>query len=363
MKILLLGDYSGLHVSLAEGLRELGHAVVVASDGDSWKNYPRDIDMRFNERFRRIDVACKLLKNRRLLKGFDVVQLINPIFFTLRAENNLKLYKYIQKQNKSVFLGANGDDFYYLKSALSGEFSSSVFNHNHLCQQEDLQLHIKNKLSPEYKQLNEYIAHQCNGITACCTEYQIAYDEKFGDKLKFIPLPVKCDDFPFINTVTKSGKVRFFLGIQEKRKVIKGMDVIYEALLELQKKYSNDVELQVARSVPFEQYKTMLDSSHILCDQLYSYGNGMNGVMAMAKGLIVAGGGEEEMYNVFGEEENKPIINLPDTKEGVIKSLESLLDRRDELPQLAKQSRVFALKHHDYIKVAQQYLDFWESRM
>ena len=48
MKILLLGDYSGVHSTLAEGLRGLGHRVTVASNGDFWKDYPRDIDLARN---------------------------------------------------------------------------------------------------------------------------------------------------------------------------------------------------------------------------------------------------------------------------------------------------------------------------
>ena len=45
MKILLVGEYSNVHWTLAEGLRALGHDVTVASGGDSWKGYPRDIDL------------------------------------------------------------------------------------------------------------------------------------------------------------------------------------------------------------------------------------------------------------------------------------------------------------------------------
>lgn len=43
MKILLIGEYSNVHNTLAKGLRELGHEVCVISNGDFWKNYPRDI--------------------------------------------------------------------------------------------------------------------------------------------------------------------------------------------------------------------------------------------------------------------------------------------------------------------------------
>ena len=46
MRILLIGEYSNVHNTLAKGLQALGHDCVVASDGDHWKNYPRDIDLR-----------------------------------------------------------------------------------------------------------------------------------------------------------------------------------------------------------------------------------------------------------------------------------------------------------------------------
>ena len=45
MKILLMGEYSNVHATLTEGLRKLGHEVTVLSNGDFWKNYPRDIDL------------------------------------------------------------------------------------------------------------------------------------------------------------------------------------------------------------------------------------------------------------------------------------------------------------------------------
>ena len=45
MKILLLGEYSNVHATLSEGLRRLGHESTVVSNGDFWKDYPRDIDI------------------------------------------------------------------------------------------------------------------------------------------------------------------------------------------------------------------------------------------------------------------------------------------------------------------------------
>ena len=45
MRILLIGEYSNVHATLAEGLRALGQQVTVVSNGDFWKDYPRDIDL------------------------------------------------------------------------------------------------------------------------------------------------------------------------------------------------------------------------------------------------------------------------------------------------------------------------------
>jgi hypothetical protein len=42
MRILLLGEYSRLHNSLKEGLTELGHEVILVSNGDGFKGYPAD---------------------------------------------------------------------------------------------------------------------------------------------------------------------------------------------------------------------------------------------------------------------------------------------------------------------------------
>ncbi len=45
MRILLIGEYSNVHWTLACGLRQLGHQVTVLSNGDFWKDYPRDLSL------------------------------------------------------------------------------------------------------------------------------------------------------------------------------------------------------------------------------------------------------------------------------------------------------------------------------
>ncbi|MDE5788145.1 MAG: glycosyltransferase, partial [Bacteroidaceae bacterium] len=120
MKILLVGEYSNVHWTLAEGLRTLGHEVTVVSDGDHWKGYPRDIDLR-RRSLGKIDSLRYLFDLHRVmprLRGYDVVQLINPVFLDLRAERILPYYKQLRRQNGRLFLGSFGIDKPWVEEGL-----------------------------------------------------------------------------------------------------------------------------------------------------------------------------------------------------------------------------------------------------
>ena len=131
MKILLIGEYSNVHWTLAEGLRTLGHTVCVVSNGDFWKDYRRDISLvREYTKFGGIKYLLKLYTLLPKLRGYDVVQLINPMFLELKAERIAPIYRYLKKHNKKVFLGAFGMDAYWVEACTSTphRFRYSDFN-------------------------------------------------------------------------------------------------------------------------------------------------------------------------------------------------------------------------------------------
>ena len=123
-------------------------------------------------------------------------------------------------------------------------------------------------------------------------------------------------------------------------------------LQKLARDYPDTVKIAKAVSVPYQEYKQMMYGSDILLDQLYSYTPGMNGLIAMAKGLVVIGGGEPEMYDLMGEQENRPIINVLPDEQDIYQKAESLIMHRESLEQRSLNSRHFVEKHHDHIKVA-----------
>ena len=110
-----MGEYSNVHATLAEGLRQLGHQVTVLSNGDFWKNYPRDIDLvRKPGKWGGIAYMARLYALLPKLRGYDVVQLINPMFLELKAERILPVYRYLKQHNGKIILGGFGMDYYWV---------------------------------------------------------------------------------------------------------------------------------------------------------------------------------------------------------------------------------------------------------
>ena len=134
----------------------------------------------------------------------------------------------------------------------------------------------------------------------------------------------------------------------------KGVDVMERVLNKLLENYPNDMELRIVTSVPFQEYQKMLNSSHVLLDQRYSYGIGMNGLIALSKGLIVGGGAE--MYSALEDFETHPIIDLNVTEGEMYHAFEQLLLNKSKLKEYSLRSREFVVKHHNYIQVAQKYV-------
>lgn len=365
MKILLLGEYSNVHWGLAEGLRALGHNVTVVSDGDSWKNYRRDIDLR-RRSLGKIDTLRYLYDIRHILpklRDYDVVQLINPVFLDLRAERILPYYKQLRKQNGRVFLGSLGIDKPWVEEGVKPEtlrysdfYLFGKRRHNFFTDEMEATW-----LHGAKGDLFDYIADDCDGIIAGLYEMYVCCRVKYSHKLTYIPFPVALPSHPSPLTYNLS-PLKFFIGIQSTRSEYKGTDIMLKALERLQAEYADRMQVVRVEDVPFHEYQQLLDNSHVLLDQLYSYTPAMNGLLAMSKGLVLVGGGEEEHYQLLGEKELRPIINVQPTEEDVVHQIESrLLSHPDDIRQLSLDSIEYIRRHHDPILVAQRYIDTWQQ--
>ena len=377
MKILLMGEYSNVHATLAEGLRKLGHHVTVLSNGDFWKNYPRDIDLvRKPGKLGGIMYMIKLYTIVHKLIGYDIVQLINPMFLELKAERIFPIYQYLRKHNKKVILGGFGMDYYWVSVCCKDKpLRYSDFNiGNELRTNADALKERKDWLGTEKGRLNQMIAEDCDGIITGLYEYWACYQPGFPQKTTFIPFPIK----PKLitsgngNSYTNAEnhqvipldipkKVKLFIGINKSRSEYKGTDIMLKAAQAIAKKYPDKSELRIAESIPFAEYVKMMNGSDAILDQLYSYTPSMNPLEAMARGIICIGGGEPENYEIIHEDKLRPIINVLPNYESVYQELEHLVLHPELVPLLKQQSIEYISKHHDYIKVAKRFEAFYQK--
>lgn len=364
MTILLLGEYSNVHATLARGLRNLGHEVTVVSNGDFWKDYPRDIDVsRQPGKWGGMKLMAKIYTLLPRLKGYDIVQLINPLFLEIKAHRIYPIYRYLRKHNRRVVLGAFGMDWYWVHTCITDKpLRYSDFNiGDQLRTNVDALKERADWIGTDKERLNQHIANDCDGIVAGLYEYWVCYHPVFPGKTVFIPYPIETSSSQQPPTRKHSDKLRLFIGINQSRNEYKGTDIMLAAAEDAMHDYPDKIELRKAESVPFAEYQKMMEGSDAILDQLYSYTPSMNPLQAMSKGIICIGGGEPENYAILGENELRPILNVLPTQESVYEAIVQLAKHPERIATLQHESMEYIRRHHDSLAVARRYESFYDQ--
>ena len=262
-------------------------------------------------------------------------------------------------------MGAFGMDYYWVKvNREQRPMRYSDFNIGDKVRTDAVaQADVDTWIGTDAERLCRYVAQDSDAIVAGLYEYWITYqlaeDGVLKNKTTFIPFPI-----PENQPCSAQGdRIKIFVGISKGRSQYKGTDIMLRAARRLEQAYPDKVELLVAEGVPFEQYKSMMDGSDAILDQLYSYTPAMNALLAMSKGIVCVGGGEQEHYDILEENELRPIVNVEPDEESVYNSLEQLVLHPERLPELKRQSVEYVRKHHNVEKVAKEYERLYLSLM
>lgn len=378
MKILLFGEYSNFHNSLKKGLNKLGHTVVLASRKDGFKSYPVDISfdpvitikkpLKYIRslvfRICKFDIAIFeiiffFLKHKRLLKDFDVVQLINEYPIKSTPFFDRLILNFIFKHNKKVFVSACGDDVTYLNfilnSSLEYHILTPYLNYPHL------KNHFKyslDYLKAPYKKLSNFVLSNVDSVIPADLDYYMAY--KNHPKTKpLIPFPINIDSLKY-TPLKIENKIKIFHGINRINFYKKGNDYFCKALEIIKKKYSEQIIITEVENIPYKDYISLYNDSHILLDQVYSYDQGYNALEAMAKGKVVFTGVSKEFLEYYQIDNQIAINAIPDVK-SIVDNLSFLIENPSEIINISKNARNYIVQFHDYKKVAKQYLECWKS--
>lgn len=115
------------------------------------------------------------------LRGYDIVQLINPMFFELKAERILPIYHFLRRHNRRVVLGAFGMDYYWVHENITRmPLRYSDFNIGRTLRTDAVAMKDRNDWIDTPKgYLNQVIAKDCDGIIAGLFEYYVTYHPVF----------------------------------------------------------------------------------------------------------------------------------------------------------------------------------------
>ena len=130
---------------------------------------------------------------------------------------------------------------------------------------------------------------------------------------------------------------------------------------EIKRRHPKEVVINKVEGVPFSEYSKIMEGSDVILDQLYSYTPSMNSLLAMNKGIVCVGCAEPENYDILGEKVLRPIVNVEPNYESVVEQLEWLIVIKRNIPRMKKESVEYVRQHHDYIKVAEKYLEFYNK--
>lgn len=368
MKILFIGEASYLHNTLRKGMMEQGHKVTIVSDGNSYHDSYRDIDIHRNMRWSKLGGILMLIRILLLLPrltGYDVVQLVHPsVCIPLRPRIVTWIIRYwLKPMNKCLVMGCFGDDSIVLTRQNSGvlKYCDTYWNGSmQNCEQN--RERIKAAQTPEVERNNKEVAMMADALVACLYEYYVCYDmPPYSSRLHYLPLPI--DNVSNEPRHGHSGKLKVLIGIQPKRDYIKGAKRIARLLHMLDEQMPGRMDIKEVEGMPYEEYCRLLAETDVLVDQLYSYTPSMNSLAAMARGTVVIGGGEEDYYRFINEKSLRPIINVrPDVSDDEnLANLRNALFTEGNIERLSRESIDFVKQYHDYRIVTKEYIKLYED--
>ena len=381
MRILLLGEYSGVHNNLRNALLEEGHDVVLISNGDGYKSFNSDIFISYNYIKHKNKALTKILKiyymilaysgfqgciqilknfnEIKKLKDYDVVQLINPIFLSdFGSVVNLSVFLYLKSNNKKIYLCALGDDYYWVKFCLANGFRYSIFDRLSIKTLVKFLYPLRYVYGFLYSFLNKYIAKNVDGIIPGVYDYYAAY-RCFPNCTEIVPIILPINE-KILKPTRVEKQLKIFHGWQLGKEIRKGNDLFDKAIKRLVFKYPNKIDYNVVGGVPYNEYVETFENCDIFIDQCYSYDRGVNALLGMRAGKVVLSGFEPEVKKYYGIS-YEPLINSLPQEEHIFESIEDLILNPHKIYEYSLSAQNFVNSFHSPNSVLSKYFKIWKG--
>lgn len=374
MKVLFLGEFSGVFTELIPALHERGIETFLVSSGDGFKGYRADFSTRYTAKKKnsfillchRIFINALGLsgisgfvkqwpKLKTCLKGYDIIQLNND--YPLNFGRNIMLYilHYVFKHNNArVFLSAWGND--YVINLYECRNNLNLFQ---FMSERQKRLYVIKQFIVRAP-LNRYVLKHVDSICPGMYGYKLAYANNSRTCDRIFPFAIGKDKIGKPLQINPSEPIVIFHGWQTGRENKKGNDVFDRVIRRVVDKYGSKVKYVVVKSVPYDEYCRLFSSAHIFIDQLYADDKGMNGLLGMAAGKVVFSGFMPEALAEYPYYKNNVVgIRSYNDEDYLFDRFCELIENPGLMEEISRNAIDFVLHNHLNSVVAQQYINLW----
>lgn len=365
-RLLLLGDASAYHTTLAAALRRLGCEVTLATDGCLNLQVDRDIDLRrpLPGKPGGLLLWLRLWHGRRRLSGHDAVLINGAHPLGLRPHRTRRLLQWIKNHNGAIYKTALGTNPWFMQEALDPS-SPLLYNEYRPRGEKTLYDSVNAAashpwLAPALVEHERWVDNMCDGTFTALYEYQLAeLRGNPGGNVTYLGIPVDTAALPFAPPTFNDGsrRVRVLFPQAPGRETIKGTDIFEQALTALHPAAREALEVRRVSSLTFKEFLDELQWSDIVLDQVHSYTPATTALMAMAMGKTVFTGAERDYLEYIGHRGDAPMVNATCDAQAIARRLEELAANPSTLATTAPGARQFAATHNDSTVVARRLLD------
>lgn len=364
MKVLLIGEFSGVHNNFKKGLQQLGVDVTLASTGDGFKKFKTDIMLiRPDSSYIWEKAANKLFEqyNYIRMKQYDVIQFINPasLYFIYSSEKIFELMDHA----KLTVMNPCGCD-----SLFSRYYQTITPKLCENCLKYDKKMPRCWFKNSKYSKFENDFYNRIDIIIPNAWEYyKIIHDfsPKMKDKIKdLIPFPCDTDSIKPFYANRHRGKTIVYHPLN--REGFKGTTEIRQAFEILKEKYKQEAAFIIKGRMPFDQYMKFVQNVDIVIDQPYCVTYGMGALNAMAQGKVVFAGNARNWKNELDQFDylsKTPKFDLGNNINEMVENISFLLEHKDKIEEYGKLSRAYAVKYHNAKDIAARFLKLYKENI
>lgn len=358
MKVLLVGEASGVHRNLKQGLKALGVECLhmVHSDTAPRRSYDDAFSYSYGGLLGGLARNLQPFIKISALPRFDVINFCNTITSVHGIYTKYLDLPALRKKTKIMSYYALGCDEIGLiraNNALPYAPCTGCLKSGDVLSRDCSQI-LYPRVEKSKRIVNKYFDF------AACSMVEYGHTEQlFGRDFARIQLPVDTDKIPF--APARNRKIVHIVHTPTRRG-FKGTAVVLRAI-DLLKKWRDDFVFSIIEGLQYDKYLSAMADADIVIDQVYSQSMGMNALEMLAAGKIVFTGSTDLGNSYFEFSKATPAFDAPPESEGLARALSSVIDRKSEFGVLASSGRRYVEEHHSIPSVAQLFLNKWNEKL